>query len=1213
MRGLTAAAVAVLCVVPASPSQATETPAPDVSTEDFTSGYAIGKAPDANDADPAEAEALTQAAETGELVEITANRAETREVYATPSGEIEVREFVVPKWARVDGHWVAVDTTLEASSEGIAPAASASSVVFSPGGNDRPLVSMARHGRVLEWSWPDALPEPVLDDDTATYRDVIDGVDLQMKATEDGFASYLVVKNAEAAASPALDEITFAMETRGLAVGVTAAGVLEAKDSSTGSVVFEAPPASMWSAAPAEGAVAGQKERVEARSADAVAGEEAASGGRDIAPVDVQVSPEGDSFTLVPDQDLLESPDTSFPVTIDPAVSTPRTSAWTSPNESYPSTSYWQFKGQTTAGLGTCTGWSDCPGGATYRLFYQFDVSKFKGKNVSSAVFAVPNTHSAVCVDHTVNVFQTKAISSATTWNTQAASGFFKKQVASASFNYGGNQSGCKNAGDAEFSVRALVQEGADAGWNQVTLGMRAASESDKNQWKKFSRSAYLRVTYNTVPSKVARSALSMKFGGACTDTSNSDPLRLRTVDGNILRVAEGAAKDPDPNEEVRVQFQLERADGTVIDTIDTGWAKPGSYFAASVPASKIPENQLVRWFVRVQDRKVDNSGPNSSGPWSDPGCFFVLDTNAPPAPRIISEEGEYPEPDPSDPDDMPHDGVGEYGWFEISSSAFDVAKIEYWFGNGERTTKSGSVVRVAYLPLDPGQHSLYARAYDAAGNKLSTPTEYAFRVNYGRNPVGNWTFDDPAEGHQAPSPYVLSGDATQIDPEAQTPTIDPAEGDALQLDGAGDYATGPDVGDKPAGWVNTRGHFSVEAWVRPDTLPSGSGMSFVASQPGQQQMGFRLYYAGADGEWSFSQHDDDVAGATGPRATNAATVTPGKWVHLLGVHDASRKKLVLYVNGVAGPEITLDSPWTAAGPVMIGASRYGSTYGNYFDGLIDSVRTYDRIVTPSEAAALATRLPAVKARWNFESADLEKDASGKAVKALGSENPAGVRIGPKLTLPTGATQGEELMGKVDDFALNLDASAAAYTDLSVVPVSMDESFTISGWAQAVGVPTSTGTVMSISGGNEEALMVRFEPGSGDDETTGGTWNLYVREANSTSGELHRVQSTEGATATSWNHFAVVYDAPRQTAHLYINAASSEDIGVGRTEPGAVPFTNVARFNLGRGLSNGAWDSYWAGGLDDVWVFKGALSQVQIRALENGTPGIPTVVPGAAQ
>lgn len=1205
------AVVAVLALVaPSASSQAAEPLVEEPSAGDeATSGYAVGKAPDAGEMDPVEVEALAEAAETGKLVEITAKRGETREVYATPQGEIEVREFVVPKWTRLEDRWVAVDTTLEASSEGIAPVASASALVFSAGGAESPLVSMARHGRVLEWSWPEALPEPVLAGDTATYQEVIEGVDLQLKATEEGFASFLVVKTPQAAVSPELDRVTFAMETEGLDVGVTADGGLEATDASTGSVVFEAPPASMWSAATSGDAPSAKTSARSTTSAAAVS----ENGEGEVAPVGVQVSPAGDAVTLVPDQELLESPDTTFPVTIDPAVSTPRTSAWTSPNESYPSTSYWQFKGETTAGLGTCTGWSDCPGGSTYRLFYQFDVSKFKGKNITSAVFQVPNTHSAVCSNYPVNLYQTKAISSSTTWNTQAATGFFKKRVATASFNYGGNQSGCKSAGDAEFSVEPLVQEGADAGWNQVTLGMRADSESDKNQWKKFGRAAYLRVIYNTVPSQVARSALSMKYGGACSDTSGDDPVRLRSVDGNILRVAEGAVKDPDPSEEVRVQFLLQRADGSLIDTLETGWARAGSYFAAAVPAAKIPENVLVRWSVRVQDRKLDNSGPLSTGPSSNPGCFFVLDTKAPPAPTIVSENNEYPEPDPSDPLDMPHGGAGEYGWFRISSSAWDVATIEYWFGNGARKSVAGSSVRVAYLPQDPGQHSLYARAYDAAGNKLSTPTEYAFRVNYGRNPVGNWTFDDAMAGQQAPSPYVLRNDAVRIDPETLTPAVERAEGNALGLDGAGDYASAVDAAGKPVGTVNTEFHFSVEAWVRPDVLPSGSSMSFVASQPGQRQMGFRLYYAGADGEWSFSQHDDDVAGASGPRAMNPARVTPGKWVHLLGVHDAHRNKLVLYVNGVPGPEITLSSPWNASGPVMIGASRYGTTYGHYFDGLIDSVRTYNRVVTPTEAAALATRLPQVKARWNFESADMEMDATGKAVLALGSQNPSGTQVGPALTLPAGVTQGEEFLGRVDSFALNLSSSGAAYSGLNAVPVQMDESFTIAGWAQAAGAPSSVATVMSITGSNEEAVMVRFEPGQGEDETTGGTWNLYLREANSAQGELHRVQSTEGASATAWNHFAVVYDAPRQTAHLYVNSASSEDVGVGRTEPGAEPFTTVARFNLGRGLGNGTWDSFWAGGLDDVWVFKGALNQAQIRALENGTSGLPTVVPGAVQ
>ncbi|MFR9756047.1 hypothetical protein, partial [Streptomyces sp. TR06-5] len=50
-----------------------------------------------------EEEAFAKAARTGELVEVVSMRGESTEVYATPGGTLEAREYLAPVWARVDG------------------------------------------------------------------------------------------------------------------------------------------------------------------------------------------------------------------------------------------------------------------------------------------------------------------------------------------------------------------------------------------------------------------------------------------------------------------------------------------------------------------------------------------------------------------------------------------------------------------------------------------------------------------------------------------------------------------------------------------------------------------------------------------------------------------------------------------------------------------------------------------------------------------------------------------------------------------------------------------------------------------------------------------------------------------------------------------------------------------------------------------------------
>nr|WP_307854091.1 LamG-like jellyroll fold domain-containing protein [Streptomyces sp. RG38] len=440
-----------------------------------------------------ESEAFAEAEKTGEAVEIASLRGETREVFATPEGELEAREHLRPVWTRTGGGWKRIDTDLAATAGGaVAPKASTMDMEFS-GGGDGPLVRMRRAGRELSLSWPTPLPRPEIAGPAATYRSVLPEVDLRLTAQEDGFTQLLVVKTAEAAAGPELARLQLEMDTQGLSVAKTDEGGLQALDRGAQGAVFEASKPMMWDSGP---------------------------GG--LAPVEVEVPAGQNAVALTPDADVLKGEDTVYPVYIEPQWYSPRASAWTMVSKYRANSPQWKFNGESDAGMGYC-GWSSCDPHDTKRLFYRIPTSRFAGTSILSAEFVVRNTWSASCAARTVELYETKGISSSTTWADQDNSGFWPRKLASESFAYG--HAGCA-AKDVGFNVKSAVQAAADREDVSMTFGLRAASESDGNAWKRFSDKAYLRVRYNRPPAQITMSQPTREDGGTCEKPSSAARVR---------------------------------------------------------------------------------------------------------------------------------------------------------------------------------------------------------------------------------------------------------------------------------------------------------------------------------------------------------------------------------------------------------------------------------------------------------------------------------------------------------------------------------------------------------------------------------------------------------------------------------------------------------------------------------------------------------------
>jgi hypothetical protein len=141
-----------------------------------------------------------------------------------------------------DGRWVPVSATLHRVDDGYAPAATPSGLVLSGGGRGPLAVMTTSGGRRLTLSVPFALPAPAVSGATATYRNVLPGVDLQVAATsQGGLTDSLVIKNADAAKNPAVRGFRVSPSASGLTLHTSAAGEVAAAVPGGSTFVMPAP------------------------------------------------------------------------------------------------------------------------------------------------------------------------------------------------------------------------------------------------------------------------------------------------------------------------------------------------------------------------------------------------------------------------------------------------------------------------------------------------------------------------------------------------------------------------------------------------------------------------------------------------------------------------------------------------------------------------------------------------------------------------------------------------------------------------------------------------------------------------------------------------------------------------------------------------------------------------------------------------------------
>ncbi|SES46330.1 Concanavalin A-like lectin/glucanases superfamily protein [Actinokineospora terrae] len=1106
---------------------------------DVVVGEPVAQAPDA-------VAAMAAAKVQGTPVEVVGERAETRTVYAQPDGQLRAEFSVVPTRVRRGTGWVDPDPTLRPAGGVIRPVATVADVAFSTGGADKPVVRLGRGDKSVELTWPGVLPTPTVDGATATYADVLPGVDLKMTAQVDGYAQHFVVKTREAAANPALAHLRLGLKSTGVTLREVGIGGLEGVDAA-GETVFASGESYMWDAKP----------RVETDNP-----------GLGKALVGVEVA--ADSLSLVPDQAMLTAADTVFPVIIDPTLRTLDRSGWTTIYDDGTSSmrngTHWNGYNSEP----DTKPWIPNPSarvGKAYqqklvtRSYFQFDTAFIGSAPVSLVQFTSASAYGPDCGTASHDLWVTWAqITPSTSWSSQPPLGFKVGNAAVGSQR----EPGCAGRKGVEWRRDVRVNEVYN-GAGPTAYMMQAVSETDDLAWRKYDPTmTKLAITYNNPPN-------------APTGLRTDPPMTACALCGTTPYVGGTEAylianfSDPD-GDSVSPQWHA-RFDGALVQYNGNPLVASGGAASYRIPFAG-RHGQSVYWSAGAAD-SAGSVGAHAPGPQT-----FYIDTVAPNKAPLI-DATLYPA------DNRWHGGAGVAGTFTFSSNGVsdtfggtavnDVAGYRYgWTDPADQFVAApalGGSATVRLTPPGDGPRDLFVQSVDRAGNR-SPVTVHHFYVRSGTGPLAQWSL----EGNFKDTAYLGSRDARSSSVQDVT-YIQGAIGLAHSIQG-GLNLTAPNA-------VRTDESFTFATWARVDGYPKVA--SAVLSQSGSQQTGAALWYKPNDpaqptlgGKWVFGAAVSDSS--TELKGVEAAVPVQAKtWTHLAGVYDATAGKLRIYVNGdLAGETAVPYTPWNTTGDFLMGAMR---SAGKVVAGStrFDEVQVYDRAVGENEIKSAVVRDNVTSGHWKFDD-----ESTANAVTTGDELIPRqGYNAGnvPKVAYEPGAV-GDSLV------LTGVDIAAEAYAP----QVRTDSNYTVAAWVKLARLPEGDAamTVLSQTGLTGSSGVIVGVRGMNRNGTWVPEWNVKTTEKDTQATSAYAYDSTP-VKAGEWTHVAAVQDAVNRKVRLYVNGELASESSIDKP----LWFAD-GRFEVGRAKWGTAWVDYLAGSVDEVRAYTRALGANEVRGIVAG-------------
>jgi hypothetical protein len=211
---------------------------------------------------------------------------------------------------------------------------------------------------------------------------------------------------------------------------------------------------------------------------------------------------------------------------------------------------------------------------------------------------------------------------------------------------------------------------------------------------------------------------------------------------------------------------------------------------------------------------------------------------------------------------------------------------------------------------------------------------------------VGYWKFDDGSGTTAVDSSGSGNNGTLTGGPTWTTGRI----GGALSFSGSG---TEVDINKSV---LNTSQSYSVSAWVQ---ISTANGWASAVTQDGMNVSGFFLQRTD-QGKFAFSLINSDSTQGSVTRAVSGFNPLTNFWYQLACVYDATLNQIKLYVNGTLLDTQSVPAAWNAGGETVIGRGKYGGSPVDFWPGLIDDVRLYNRALSDVEMRDIYNAAPVI-------------------------------------------------------------------------------------------------------------------------------------------------------------------------------------------------------------------------------------------------------------